>query len=197
MPLRRRSPKRMRDPVVVATMRLACPPRARSGGQLSISWLLVRLVGDHPENEEAMKYMLLIPQGAAPTPPRRVGEPLGGREGGGLRRVQGSQRDARRQPGSPAAAPPETATTGLESSIASPSTTTATCTRRGASCCAASVAPRRPATPTAVRWRWSTTMPSGACSSGGWRSSPRAKWRCGPTLGRRGPAHAWRCSRSP
>ena len=29
----------------------------------------------------------------------------------------------------------------------------------------------RPATPTAARWRWSTTTPSGACSSGGWRSS--------------------------
>ena len=54
---------------------------------------------------------------------------------------------------------------------ASPSRTTATCTRRGASCCAASVAPRRPATPTAARWRWSTTTPSGACSSDGWRSS--------------------------
>jgi RNA polymerase sigma-70 factor (ECF subfamily) len=36
-----------------------------------------------------------------------------------------------------------------------------------------SVACRRPATPTAVRWRSSTTTPSGACSSGGWRSSAR------------------------
>ena len=61
---------------------------------------------------------------------------------------------------------------GSTSSIASPSRTTATCTRRGASCCGASVAPKRPATPTAARWRWSTTTPSGACSSGGWRSSP-------------------------
>src|SRR6266542_1034674 len=60
---------------------------------------------------------------------------------------------------------------GSASSIASLSRTTATCTRRGANCCAASVERKKPATPTAVRWRWSTTTPSGACSSGGWRSS--------------------------
>ena len=72
------------------------------------------------------------------------------------------------------------------SSIASASRTTATCTRRGASCCAASVAPPRPATPTAARWRWSTTTPSGACSSGGWRSS------AGLTRGRR-PARRRAC----
>ena len=63
---------------------------------------------------------------------------------------------------------------GSRSSTASRSRTTATCTRRAASCCAASVAPTRPATPTAARWRWSTTTPSGACSSGGWRSSAPA-----------------------
>src|SRR5680860_517931 len=56
------------------------------------------------------------------------------------------------------------------SSISWPSRTIATCTRRGASCCAASVGPKRPATPTAVRWRWSTTTPSGAGSSSGWQS---------------------------
>src|SRR2546423_15510058 len=61
--------------------------------------------------------------------------------------------------------------------ISSPSRTIAPCTRRGASCCAASVGRKRPATPTAVRWRWSTTTPSGACLSGGWRNSeqPRAQ----------------------
>jgi hypothetical protein len=32
--------------------------------------------------------------------------------------------------------------------------------------CAASVERKRPASPTAARWRWSTTTPSGACSSG-------------------------------
>jgi hypothetical protein len=48
--------------------------RARSkipplvGAELSISWLLVCLIGDHPEKEEAMKYMLLIHQGDSPTP---------------------------------------------------------------------------------------------------------------------------------
>ena len=36
---------------------------------------------------------------------------------------------------------------------------------------------RRPARPTAGRWRWSTTTPSGACSSGGWRSSARPSRR--------------------
>ncbi len=30
------------------------------------------------------------------------------------------------------------------------------------------------ATPIAARGRWPQTTPSGACSSGGWRSSPRA-----------------------
>src|SRR6266545_8330817 len=57
------------------------------------------------------------------------------------------------------------------SSTASISTATATCTRRGASCCGAWAGPKRPARPTAGRWRWSTTTPSGACSSGGWQSS--------------------------
>jgi hypothetical protein len=59
----------------------ACPPlanveaatsidacRALLGGELSISSLAVRHLGDHPEQEDAMKYMLLIHQGEAPTP---------------------------------------------------------------------------------------------------------------------------------
>jgi hypothetical protein len=37
--------------------------------ELSISALPVRLRGDHSEQEEAMKYMLLIHQGTTPTPP--------------------------------------------------------------------------------------------------------------------------------
>ena len=57
------------------------------------------------------------------------------------------------------------------------STTTATCTPRAPSCCAGSVAPTRRATPTAARWRSSTTTPSGACSSGGWRSCRTASGR--------------------
>jgi hypothetical protein len=36
--------------------------------RLSISSLPVRLVGDHSEKEEAMKYMLLIHQGTTPLP---------------------------------------------------------------------------------------------------------------------------------
>jgi hypothetical protein len=35
---------------------------------VSISGPPVRLIGDHPPKEEAMKYMLLIHQGTAPTP---------------------------------------------------------------------------------------------------------------------------------
>jgi hypothetical protein len=35
---------------------------------LSISPLPIRLIGDHSQKEEAMKYMLLIHQGDAPTP---------------------------------------------------------------------------------------------------------------------------------
>ncbi len=59
-----------------------------------------------------MKYMLLIHQGATPTPGAgRVGEPLGGRAEGGLRR---RTRRSTRRPASPPGVqlqPPETATT--------------------------------------------------------------------------------------
>src|SRR3954447_17496228 len=48
--------------------------------------------------------------------------------------------------------------------------TTATCTPRAASFCAGWAGAPRRATPTRARWSWSTTRPSGACSSGGWRS---------------------------
>ena len=58
-----------------------------------------------------MKYMLLIHQGTTPTPRRgRVGRRSGGRAEGGLRRLQGAQRDARRHPRLQLE-PPETATT--------------------------------------------------------------------------------------
>jgi hypothetical protein len=45
-----------------------CDIEGRAGVELSISPLPVRLQGDHPQKEEAMKYMLLIHQGSAPTP---------------------------------------------------------------------------------------------------------------------------------
>ena len=35
---------------------------------MSIASLPARLVGDHSEKEDAVKYMLLIQQGATPTP---------------------------------------------------------------------------------------------------------------------------------
>ena len=51
-----------------------------------------------------MKFMLLIHQGSTPTPPSEEWTALGGREGRDLRCLQGDRRDARRQPGPPAAA---------------------------------------------------------------------------------------------
>jgi hypothetical protein len=42
--------------------------RLRRAAGLSISPLPVRLIGDHSEKEEAMKYMLLIHQGTTPLP---------------------------------------------------------------------------------------------------------------------------------
>ena len=47
---------------------------------------------------------------------------------------------------------------------------TTTCTRRARSCCAGSIASRTPARPTTARWSSSTRTPSGASSSGAWRS---------------------------
>ena len=59
-----------------------------------------------------MKYMLLIHQGTTPTPRTRgLGDAVRGRAEGGLRRLQGDQRDARRHARRPAWQPPETATT--------------------------------------------------------------------------------------
>jgi hypothetical protein len=47
---------------------LAARGRETTSHDLSISRLPVCLIGDHPEKEEAMKYMLLIHQGMTPTP---------------------------------------------------------------------------------------------------------------------------------
>ncbi len=51
------------------------------------------------------------------------------------------------------------------------SATTATCTPRGASCCAGSAAPRRRRAPTAGPWPSRTTRPSAGSSSAAWPSS--------------------------
>jgi len=68
-------------------------------------------VGDHPEQEEAMKYMLLIHQGATPTPPSDEWESLSEDEKGA---VYGAYKAINETPGvSPGLQlqPPETATT--------------------------------------------------------------------------------------
>jgi hypothetical protein len=93
-----------------------------------------------------MKYMLLIHQGTTPTPPSDEWESLS---------------EAYR------AAVYEDYKAISETAGVSPGVQL--------QACAASVAPRRPATPTAARWRWPTTAPSGACSSGGSRSSARRR----------------------
>jgi hypothetical protein len=59
--------------IVLAHLEAAPIDEVRDAGaafraRLSISSSAVRLSGDHPEKEEAMKYMLLIHQGTTPTP---------------------------------------------------------------------------------------------------------------------------------
>jgi hypothetical protein len=79
--------------------------------ELSISSLPVRLVGDHSEKEDAMKYMLMIHQGAAPTPPSDEWERLSEAEKGA---VYGAYKAITETPGvSPGLQlqPPENATT--------------------------------------------------------------------------------------
>ena len=49
---------------------------ARNVGRVSISSRPVRLIGDHPEQEDAMKYMLLIHQGTTPLPGTEAWESL-------------------------------------------------------------------------------------------------------------------------
>jgi hypothetical protein len=80
-------------------------------GSLSISRLPVRLIGDIPEQEEAMKYMLLIHHGTTPTPPSDAWERLSEDEKGA---IYSAYRAVSETPGvSPGARmqPPETATT--------------------------------------------------------------------------------------
>jgi hypothetical protein len=79
--------------------------------ELSNSSLPVRLVRDHPEKEDAMKYMLLIHQGTTPLPGSDEWERLSGDEKGA---VYGAYKGINETPGvSPGLglAPPETATT--------------------------------------------------------------------------------------
>jgi hypothetical protein len=78
---------------------------------LSISPLPVRLRGDHPEKEEAMKYMLLIHQGTTPLPGTPAWDGLTGDEQGA---VYAAYKALTETPGvSPGLQlqPPETATT--------------------------------------------------------------------------------------
>jgi hypothetical protein len=79
--------------------------------ELSISSLPVRLIGDHLQKEEAMKYMLLIHQGTTPTPPSDEWESLSEDEKGA---IYGAYRAINETPGvSPGIQMqgPETATT--------------------------------------------------------------------------------------
>jgi hypothetical protein len=78
---------------------------------LSIPSLPVRLIGDHSEKEEAMKYMLLIHQGVAPLPGSDEWESLSDDAKGA---VYGAYKAINETPGvSPGLQlqPPETATT--------------------------------------------------------------------------------------
>jgi hypothetical protein len=78
---------------------------------VSISLLPVRLRGDHPEKEEAMKYMLLIHQGTTPLPGSDEWERLSDEQKGA---VYAAYQAINQTPGvSPGVrmAPPETATT--------------------------------------------------------------------------------------
>jgi hypothetical protein len=78
---------------------------------LSISLLPVRLIRDHSEKEEAMKYMLMIHHGSTPTPLSPEWDNLSEEEKGA---VYGAYRALNETPGvSPGLQmqPPETATT--------------------------------------------------------------------------------------
>jgi hypothetical protein len=78
---------------------------------LSISSLPVRPIGDDSEQEEAMKFMLLIHQGTTPTPPSEEWDRLSDEEKGA---VYGAYQAINETPGvSPGLqlAPPEAATT--------------------------------------------------------------------------------------
>jgi NAD(P)-dependent dehydrogenase (short-subunit alcohol dehydrogenase family) len=81
------------------------------GAEPSISSLPVRLIGDHSEKEEAMKYMLLIHQGTTPTPGSDEWESLSEDE---QKAVYGAYQALNQTPGFTSGVqmqPPETATT--------------------------------------------------------------------------------------
>jgi hypothetical protein len=78
---------------------------------MSISLLPVCLIGDHSEQEDAMKYLLLIHQGTTPVPPSPEWDALSDEEKGS---VYASYQAINQNPGVTAGlqlAPPETATT--------------------------------------------------------------------------------------
>jgi hypothetical protein len=79
---------------------------------VSISSSAARLIRDHPDKEEAMKYMLLIHQGTTPTPPSEEWERLSDEQKAA---VYGAYKAINETPGvTPAGVqmqPPETATT--------------------------------------------------------------------------------------
>jgi hypothetical protein len=78
---------------------------------LSISPLPVRLIGDHPTKEDAMKYLLLIHQGTTPLPGSEAWEALSGDEKGAVYAAyKGINETPGVSPGLQLAAP-ETATT--------------------------------------------------------------------------------------
>jgi hypothetical protein len=81
------------------------------GAELSIFSLPVRLIGDHPDKEDPMKYLLLIHQGDTPTPGSDEWERLSEAERAA---VYGAYKAINETPGvSPGLQlqPPETATT--------------------------------------------------------------------------------------
>jgi hypothetical protein len=95
----------------VSDSSLSPTPRQKKIPEVSISSLPVRLVGDHPEKEEAMKYMLLIHQGTTPTPGSDEWESLPQDEKGA---VYAAYKAVNETPGlTPGVhmGPPETATT--------------------------------------------------------------------------------------
>jgi hypothetical protein len=49
---------------------------------VSIRATCVRLIGDHPQKEDAMKYILLIQQGSTPVPPSEAWDALSDEEKG-------------------------------------------------------------------------------------------------------------------
>src|SRR4051812_34941108 len=84
-----------------AASHLVLPPTALPYPELSISSLPVRLIGDHPPKGGSDEVPAADPPGhhAHPARSRGLGHPARGRAEGGVRGLQGDQRDARRDPG--------------------------------------------------------------------------------------------------